>query len=531
MYMGVHSSCVKQTSILRGHWLRYIFGQAERGDILSSGHLTEELKRRTVRAGAMTICAQFAKLVLYTASTVILARLLSPEDFGLVAMVTAVTGFLGVFKDAGLSAATVQRNEVTHDQVSTLFWINVAVGGFLALAAIILAPALAVVYREPRVVGIALALSPIFVFAAATAQHEALLRRRMDFRALAIIDVCSMLVGVLVGVGMAKTGFGYWSLVGMPAATAVTNIVAAWTAMPWRPGFPRRGCGVRSMVRFGGYMTSVNLVNYLFRSADKILIGRRWSAGPLGLYQRAYGLLLMPIDLVNSPISGVAMAALCRVQTDLERLGRYFVAGYSIVASTIMPIIFSSAVFSDDIILFLLGPKWSASIDIFRFLTPAALIGALLNPFGWLWVATGRVDRQFKCGCVWSTLVVLGFWLGLGHGPKGVALGYSLMSCLLAVPLCMYAIHETPVRLRDIAGAIQWPLIAAVLASVLSLAFKFMLPPWIPVAVRAVSGCLLLVGTYAFILLVLMKQWGFYRDLVQQLMKVRSNEGAKSVGT
>ena len=484
-----------------------------------------DLRRKTVRSGLVTVLAQAANFCVYTVSTMVLARLLSPEDFGLVGMVTAVTGFLRVFKDAGLSVATVQREVITHEQISTLFWVNMVVGILLAIVSLVLAPLLAIFYREPRLIWITVAMGASFVFGAASAQHEALLRRQMRFKALAAIEMISLAAGICVGIGMALNGFGYWALVAMPIATALANLVAVWTALSWRPGPPRRGSGARAMLHFGASLAGVNLLNYLWRNADNVLIGWHWGAGPLGFYQKAYGLLLLPINQVNSPISGVAVSSLCRVQGDPERLRRYFIGGYTMAASITLPIVLAVTVFADDIITLLLGGRWFEAVGIFRLLAPAALIGALLNPMGWLFVATGRADRQFKLTVVWSALVVLAFVAGLGYGPQGVAIGYSAMTTLLALPVLKYATKGTSVRLHDIFAAIKAPILAAAVSGALGLLLKISMADSIPVALRAIGGCFAVTGAYALILLVLVRQWDSYRTLLREaLPRTRSSE-------
>ena len=487
-----------------------------------------DLKRHTIRGGALTVSSQFVQVLLYTISTVVLARLLAPEDYGLVGMVTAAIGVLRIFKDAGLSTATVQRESINGELVSTVFWINVSLGLGMALFSIALAPALVVLYHEPRLYWITLVLASIFILDAAGAQHQALLRRRMHFKALAIVDIISMLAGLAVSLIMATAGYGYWALVGMPLAMAVATMLGVWIAEPWRPGRPRRGCGAGSMMRFGGYLTGSNLLNYLFRNSDNMLIGWYWGAGPLGFYQKAYSLLMLPITQVNSPLSGVAIPTLSRLQSDPERQKRFFVSGYSIAVSITLPIVVVAAIFSDDVIRLLLGPKWLSAVGIFRLLAPAALMGAVLNPFGWLFISSGRADRQFYFGIFWTGLIILAFAAGLRFGPGGVAAGYSIASCILALPLCIYAIRGTAIRISDLSRAMQPPLAAVIPAALAAWALKAGLPAAVPSFGRLMAGCLAFSAIYAFVLLVVMKRLRFYRDLLLQLFPGRFNREANS---
>jgi PST family polysaccharide transporter len=178
----------------------------------------------------------------------LLARLLSAEDFGLQAMATVLTGFLALFREAGLGAATVQRLEVTHEQISTLFWINLAIGVILASSTAVLAPVLVQFYGEPRLYWIAVVSGVSFVFGGLTSQHQALILREMRFVTMAKVDLLSLMISSSVGVVMAFFGWGYWSLVGMTVVASIVSAACVWAAVPWVPGLPRRRCGVLSML-------------------------------------------------------------------------------------------------------------------------------------------------------------------------------------------------------------------------------------------------------------------------------------------
>src|SRR5437667_367783 len=262
---------------------------------LSTGHLLDNLKGRTISSGLITIAAQGIKFALNLASIMVLARLLTPRDFGLYAMVTTIMGYVVTFKDAGLSTATVQREGITHAQVSNLFWTNVALGGTATLILAASAPAVAWFYREPRVVGITLALSVTFLLTSSAVQHLAILRRQMRFKMIALIQVGSIAAGAMVGIGMAWLKYGYWSLVGMQLTIPVVTFWLTLMASHWRPQLPKGSSGTRSLLTFGANLTASTFLWSLARSSDGLLIGRFWGSAPLGLYSRAAALLLRPV--------------------------------------------------------------------------------------------------------------------------------------------------------------------------------------------------------------------------------------------
>ena len=280
----------------------------------------EDFKGRTVRGGFAKLCGQVVGLVFRLGFLVIMARLLDPEDFGLVAMVTVVTGFYEIFTSAGLSSATIQKATVTDEQISTLFWINILVGTVLGLLCLATAPVLVAFYHEPRLFWVTVAIGAGFLFSAAGVQHSALLQRQLRYVDLTMIEALSLLVSFALGISMALGGFGYWALVGSTIALPALNTALMWAIAAWIPGMPRRGVDIYSMLHFGGTITLNGLVVYIAYNFDKLLLGRFWGADALGIYGRAYQLINIPTSNLNSAIGGVAFSALSRLQDDPIRL-------------------------------------------------------------------------------------------------------------------------------------------------------------------------------------------------------------------
>src|SRR5438876_1871370 len=295
-------------------------------------HLLANLKKHTISSGAVTLSAQVAKFFLNLVSTMVLARLLTPRDFGLVAMVTTVTGFLRVFKDAGLSIATVQRDRITHAQVSNLFWINLALSIVSSLVVAAMAPVLAWFYRDPRLIGITLLLSTTYLLSGSTVQHQALLKRQMRFKAMAVIEVGALTTGVVVGVVMALLGFRYWSLVASSLSIEAAGFLLTWSISRWRPQLPSRRSGVGPLVRFGANRTASDFITSVARGSDNLLIGRVFGPGPVGLYSRASDLLMRPLEQFLSPINAVFLPALSCLHSQPERHRPTFLRLYEAIA-------------------------------------------------------------------------------------------------------------------------------------------------------------------------------------------------------
>jgi O-antigen/teichoic acid export membrane protein len=433
----------------------------------STEHLQGDLKGRSIRGGAVTLTGQGCRFALQTGTTIVLARLLTPGDFGLIAMVTAITGFIASFKDAGLSMATVQREKIDHDQISTLFWINVALSTVMMLLIAALAAPIAWLYGEPRLVWITLGLAGSFVFAGLAVQHQALLRRQLRFRALVRIDLGSRLVGIVVAILAASWGAGAWALVLMAGVTAVANAAGVWIACDWRPGRPRRGCGVGSMLAFGGNLTVAHVVNNGARNLDNVLIGSVWGASLLGAYSKAYQLLLLPFQQFASPVTAVALPVLSRLQHDHERFRRYFRGGVLLMTALGMPLVAFAFVNARDLTLLILGDQWTAAAPIFMALAPAAFIETFNAANGWAFIPLGRTDRYLRCVVGSSAVIIVAFAIGLPWGPIGVACAYSAARAVLRLPQALYAFHGTPLTLGDLGAAVWRPAAASLLAAAL----------------------------------------------------------------
>jgi PST family polysaccharide transporter len=464
---------------------------------------------------------------------IVLARLLSPEDFGLQGMVVVVTGFLGLFRDAGLGRATIQRLEVTHQQTSTLFWINVAVGAILATLCAALAPVLVAFYHEPRLYWIAVVSGATFMFNGLAAQHGALLQRGMRFVTQAMIDVLSLAVASGAGVVMALLGCRYWSLVGMALVNSIFGAAAVLLAVPWLPGPPRRRSGIRSMLHFGGLTTCNSFVVFLAWNAEKLLLGRFWGADALGLYGRAFQLVTLPVQQLNTAVTGVALPALSRIQHDAERLARSFLRGYSLLISSTIPITITCALFAEEIVRIVLGAKWIEATPIFRLLAPVGLVFAVANPLSWLVMSTGRAGRALSISTATTPLVIVGIVLGLSHGPKGVALGYSSALTLLLIPIAAWSKHGTGITWADLWEATKPAFLSGLLAGAAGLLVKLTLGGTLPTPFYLMVGLGVVLAIYAWVLLIVLRQKHVYMDLLSQLLprlRRRQKEGVEPVG-
>ena len=377
-----------------------------------------------------------------------------------------------------------------------------------------MAPVLVSFYHEPRLLWVTVALASGFLFSAAVVQHQALLQRSNAFCRPGGNRYPFSAVSIAVGIGMAIGGCGYWALVGMTISLPAANAVCVWAAARWIPGAPRRNIGIRSMLRFGGTVTLNTLTVYLTYNLDKIFLGRSWGAEALGIYGRAYQLINFPTAMLNSATGTVAFPVLSRLQDDPNRFKSYFLKGYSLLLGLTLPLTMACALFADDIIFVLLGPKWQDVIPVFRLLAPTILVFALINPLGWLLFSTARVGRSLKIALVLCPLMITAYTVGLPNGPTGVAIAFSVMMMLWLVPCLAWCVHDTEISLRDLFRAAIRPFLAGNAAAALSYGVRFILGQSLSPFPRLALESVILLGSYLWILLFVMGQKSFYLNVL-----------------
>jgi O-antigen/teichoic acid export membrane protein len=264
---------------------------------------------------------------------------------------------------------------------------------------------------------------------------------------------------------LALLGAGHWALVAQVVMLNAANMVLVWVLSGWRPGAPSRHSGVRAMLRYGGSLTGFNALNYFTRNADNILIGRVIGADALGIYAKAYQLLLLPLQQLVTPLSAVVVPALSRLQGEPERYRNYYTKALLPLVVIAFPLVAFCSVAAHDVIRVALGEQWVGAARVFVLLAPAALIGSFNVATGWVYLSLGRTDRQLRWGLLASTLTVASFVVGLRWGIEGVAAGFSLVTVALRYPSVVYCFRGTPLRAADVTAVVWRPAVAAAVAA------------------------------------------------------------------
>jgi O-antigen/teichoic acid export membrane protein len=436
----------------------------------------EEFKDTVVKGSLATGLSQGVAMGFTIVSAVVLARLLTPDDFGLVGMVNVVVNFLFIFKDIGLSDATIQKEEITRSQISTLFWINSLISLSLGLIMFAGSPLLSKFYNRSELTAIMAMLAISFVVEGLSIQHTALLRRHLRFTAVAIADIMSRFTFLVTSIIMALMGFKYWSLVGGHILRATVLLLIIFFYCPWIPGRMEKGTGVRNMLKFGGHLTAGHLLAYLARNLDSILIGKLFGAPQLGLYSKAYQLLMQPLNQIKLPLTHLAMPVLSSLKNEPDRYRNYFNKLLDISISLALPVAVYCFLESEFLIHLILGPKWMEAVPVFRILAIGGIfISASFLP-GLALLSHGYSKKYMQLLIATSIIQSVSFVVGSPFGITGMALAYTISSALMLIPMTIMGFRGTFVKVRMFFFTIMWPLLSAAAASTAAYALIRLLP-------------------------------------------------------
>lgn len=429
---------------------------------------SRELRGMAIRGAAATISASALALAAQVISTVILARLLTPADFGVVTMVTTISLLLSSFGLNGFSEGIIQFEQIDHYTASNLFWLNTGSGLVLSIAFAAAGSQLARFYHNPLVANAAMGLSVGIAISATSVIHLALLKRAIRFAETSKNEVAGRVVYTALSIVLALRGWGYWALVAGIVASQLSITIGAWWLCRWIPSFPRRTGQTSAMVRFAVKVYGQYCLLYASQNIDNLLVGWRFNAVALGFYKKAYDLFALTANQLTAPLNNVALAALSRLNQDHLRLRRYLANSLGIIAFAGMAMSADLTLVGRDVVRLVLGLKWSESGRIFEVFGPGIGVMLLCSTFGWIHLSIGRPGRWFRWTLVQLTVTVCLFLGALHWGPFGVAAAWSVSYWLLLIPGFWYAGRPIEFGVTALIGAIWKYAVAALAAALLT---------------------------------------------------------------
>jgi PST family polysaccharide transporter len=393
-----------------------------------------DLSQKTIVGMGWTVATQVLSQGSRFLISVVLARLLLPVDFGLLGMVLIFTGFAALFSDFGFSQSLIQRAQINERHRSSVFWLSLVIGVLLAGVIAAIAPLTARFYREPRLVPVMMLIAVSFPLASLGTVQKALLSRDMKFRALGLIEVASAAVSGVVAIFLALHGFGVWSLVWQQILSYGVVAIGTLSVLGWRPHliFDRRA--IAELFGFSANLTGFSVVNYWFRNGDNLLVGRYFGSGPLGLYSRAYSLMLLPLSQVTWVVASVMFPALSKLQNEKTRVKNIYLRMVGIVALITFPIMLGLLVISDHFVLALYGPAWAEMIPVLRIFCILGMAQAISSTVGLIFQSQGRTDWMFWWGSFSGGMCIVGIIVGVWIGSLA-----AIAACLLFVALLLLA--------------------------------------------------------------------------------------------
>lgn len=446
-------------------------------------------------------------------TTIILARLLVPADFGLVSMSMVVIGFINVFKDLGTAAAVIQRKEVSSHLLSSIFWVNVV---FSTLATCIIffgSSTISVFYKEPRIIPIISVLSLSIIFSGFSSVQQALLERSLNFNLLAKIEIIATISGATIGIISALIGVGVWSLVYQTLSATLIATILLWMSASWRPQCVFSWREVKSVCHFSLNLTGFNIFNFFVRNADNLLIGRYLGAQNLGYYNLAYRLLLYPIQNVSVVVTRVMFPIYSQMQDNSEAFKKTYLKVLSVIALITFPMMLGLMAICDGLIISIFGSNWSPVINLILVFAPLGLVQSLATTVGSIYQAKGKTDLLLYWGIGSGVLLIGSFVIGLPWGIWGVGVSYALMSLVLFFPSIIIPFRLISLSLKEALSVVWRPFVSSFIMMVCVYYFKLIV---VSRTVKIVSLSIsILVGVIVYLII----SWILNRNQLNSLLK------------
>jgi len=425
--------------------------------------VSQSLGSRTKSAVAWMASGEIARQITQFLVGVALARLLTPGDYGLVAMAMFVVGLVGIFARTGMAEALVQRPAASIEAWSSVYWLGLVGGGLVGSVVWLLAPAASSFFRDDRVVPLLRALGWTTLLAATGATQRAWLAKHLRFRAIAQIEWCGVLVGGVAGLVLAATGCGVWSLVWANLLATAAPAVLFYVCCPWRPTWHLQSSEVRGALRFGVGLQGFAIVNYFNRRLDDALIGRYLGPLALGYYERAYSLMLYPVQNVAGVVCTVMFPALSEIGDDLPRFRAAYLRAVSCIATVAFPTMLGLLVTAPEAIDVIYGHQWAPVVPILQVLCLVGVLQSVGTTTGNIFMARARTGLMFAWGLAASAVIYPSFFIGVQWDVMGVAVAYAIVNVVLIVPELAIAFRLIGLPISDLVRSLRGVLLGSVL--------------------------------------------------------------------
>jgi PST family polysaccharide transporter len=385
------------------------------------------------------IVIQGYKITLQLVGMSVLARLLPPSDYGLMAMAWTAANFASLLKDLGTSSAIIQKQELSERTKSAVFWLQMSLGMLLGVSLLVLSGVISAGFKQPQLQPILCLLALTFPLGSLSAVHQALLERQSSFKTLARIEIVASSASLLVAIVTAMNGAGVYAFVWQSFTTTLLYVIQPWLATRWRPQMVWDSQDIKAIFGFSGNLSAFNLINFASRNADSMIIGRFLGAAALGTYSMAYKLMLFPLQNLTFVASRALFPVMSRKQDSNVDVGSLYLRALAMVAAISTPLMGGLYVLREPLTAVVFGQQWGDVAHVIQWLAPVGALQAIISTTGTIYMAKGRTDLLFRLGVLSAALTIGSFFAGLPQGVVGVAMFYLGANLITFVPQTYFA--------------------------------------------------------------------------------------------
>ncbi|MBE7473843.1 MAG: colanic acid exporter [Anaerolineae bacterium] len=453
-----------------------------------------DLKEKTLKGVAWITFAQIIKQVLQYGILIVLTRLLSPQEFGLVAMIVVFTGFIEMFRELGLGAALVQNQQVKDIHYTSVFWLNLVTGLVLTGLTFIAAPLIAMFYDEPRLTPLTSLVAVDFFITSLSITHGTILSRSMQFRLLAFVDIMAAGIAGAVAITLAMTGYGVWSLIWRTLINSIVETLILWRVSNWRPRWLFDRAAVTELLGFSSNLLAFNVLNYWVRNGDNLLIGKFIGTAELGIYARGYSMMTLPISQVTQVLGRVMFPALSTIQHDRARVKEIYLRAVAMIALVTFPLMLGLFTVAEPFVLTVFGVKWVQLVPLLRIFSLLGMVQSITVTIGWVLQSQGRTDLMLRWRLTTGIILFGGFVMGVWIGTiEAVALIYVFISgVVLPYPSFTFRSGLSGITFGDVVRSVTGVFVCAVTMASIVWAFGLLLPtnwfPWTYLVIKISLG-------------------------------------------
>ncbi|WP_264511394.1 MOP flippase family protein [Flavobacterium sp. N1719] len=439
-----------------------------------------------------------------------IARLLGPETFGIIGIVLMFTNFAQLFVDMGFGSAIIHNQQLNTIHFSSVFWINSIAALLLYFLFYLSAPSLALFFKQPILENVIRVCSLTLLLNAFCVVQFSLMVKELNFKRKAIINWISLFTGYGAALYMAYNGYGVWSVVGMYLTMGCSNVLVIWLTTKWKPSFQLNKEAIKTIWSYGIHAFGDNALNYWSRNFDNFIIGKCLGTLQLGLYTRAYSLMLLPVKNLSTVISKVFFPAFAQRQEDKEKLAKHYLQLIQYISLVTFPLLIGLSLVSSEFVIIFLGEKWRAMIPILSLLCIVGALQSIVTLNGVIYYSLGQTKTAFKISILVNITLIIAFVIGVNYGIKGVAWSYLIANILL-----FYPVYTTAIRLLNLSLINVFYRLKGILAAlILMVAVISLIGYFINFTVIIAFTFKILIGTSVY----LISLYAFERKLVIQII-------------